>query len=83
MRLGPAGATSMPTPGHLLRPRGWLGLMTGLLADEIDFSAWHDLRDPTHVVFYQPATLRYLSDQHGWTCEFPAQDVALMHKPAL
>jgi hypothetical protein len=57
-------------------------LMTGMLADEIDFSAWHYRRDPTHVVFYQHATLRYLSDQHGWSCEFPARAVALMQKPA-
>lgn len=65
----------------LLKPGGWLGLMTGMLAEGIDFSSWHYRRDPTHVVFYQRTTLRYLAHQYGWRCEFPGQDVALMRKP--
>lgn len=65
----------------LLKPGGWLGLMTGMLAEGIDFGSWHYRRDPTHVVFYQRTTLRYLARQYGWRCEFPGQDVALMRKP--
>jgi SAM-dependent methyltransferase len=49
----------------LLRPGGWLGLMTGMLSDGIDFRAWHYRRDPTHVVFYRRATLRYLASLRG------------------
>lgn len=64
----------------LLKPGGWLGLMTGILAEGIDFDAWHYRRDPTHVVFYQCATLRFLARQFGWRCEFPGPDVALMRK---
>lgn len=55
--------------------------MTGMLAEWIDFGSWHYRRDPTHVVFYQRTTLRYLAQQYGWRCEFPGQDVALMRKP--
>ena len=40
----------------LVRPNGWLGVMTGLLTEEIDFSRWHYHRDPTHVCFYHPDT---------------------------
>lgn len=65
----------------MLQPAGWLGLMTGVLSAQIDFRAWHYRRDPTHVVFYQRATLRYIAAIHGWSCEFPGRDVALMRKP--
>lgn len=65
----------------LLRPGGWLGLMTGMLSEQVDFAKWHYRRDPTHVVFYQRATLRYLACQYDWHCEFPAPDVVLLRKP--
>lgn len=67
---------------RLLEPGGWLGLMTGLLDDDTDFAAWHYRRDPTHVVFYQAATLRALAGRLGWHCELPGAGVALMQKPA-
>jgi hypothetical protein len=66
----------------LLEAGGWLGLMTGLLDDDTDFVTWHYRRDPTHVVFYQAATLQALADRLGWHCELPGPDVALMRKPA-
>ena len=65
----------------LLKPGGWLGLMTGMLSAGIDFDSWHYRRDPTHVVFYQRTTLRHLAGQYGWRCEFPGRDVAMMRKP--
>lgn len=67
---------------HLLRPGGWLGLMTRFQTDDTRFAQWHYRRDPTHVVFYREATLRWLADHHGWICEVPAPNVALMHKQA-
>ncbi|WP_068167305.1 class I SAM-dependent methyltransferase [Hydrogenophaga taeniospiralis] len=66
---------------RLLRPGGWLGLMTRFQTDDTRFAQWHYRRDPTHVVFYREATLRWLADHHGWTCEIPAPNVALMRKP--
>ncbi|HRQ04692.1 MAG TPA: class I SAM-dependent methyltransferase [Nitrosomonas halophila] len=65
----------------LLNPGGWLALMTTLQHDDAKFANWHYRRDPTHVVFYREATLRYLAAEHGWQCEFPFPNVALMHKP--
>lgn len=66
----------------MLKPGGWLGLMTGVLSEQVDFRNWHYRRDPTHVVFYQRETLKYIAGRHGWACEFPGRDVALMHKPS-
>ncbi len=66
----------------LLRPAGWLGLMTRLQTDDARFAQWHYRRDPTHVVFYRASTLQWLADRYGWTCEVIGPNVALFHKPA-
>ena len=66
----------------LLRPGGWLGIMTCFQTDDDRFADWHYRRDPTHVVFYREETLRRVADLHGLSCEIPVKDVALMHKPA-
>jgi len=64
----------------LLRPGGWLGVMTCLLADDVDFERWHYRQDLTHVVFYREATFRRIAERHGWACEFPVRDVVLMRR---
>jgi hypothetical protein len=66
----------------LLAPGGWLALMTNFQTDDTLFAGWHYRRDPTHVVFYREATLQWLAQHHGWRCEIPCPNVALMQKPA-
>ena len=66
----------------LLRRGGWLGLMTCFQTEDARFADWHYRRDPTHVVFYREATMRMIAAQHGWTCQCPEKNVALMYKPA-
>jgi SAM-dependent methyltransferase len=66
----------------LLRPGGWLGVMTAFRPEDARFADWHYRKDPTHVVFYNEKTLRAVAQARGWTCEFPAPDIALMRKPA-
>ncbi|MBI4791470.1 MAG: class I SAM-dependent methyltransferase [Deltaproteobacteria bacterium] len=66
---------------QMLRPGGWLAVMTCFLTDENRFPSWHYRRDPTHVVFYRAATLRHIAGRFGWSCEIPVKDVALMQKP--
>lgn len=65
----------------LVRPGGWLALMTCFQTDDARFANWHYRRDPTHVVFYREATLRHIARSLGWSCEIPVKDVALMRKP--
>lgn len=64
----------------LLKPGGWLGLMTCFQTDDARFANWHYRMDPTHVVFYREATLRWVAQHHRWSCEIPAKDVVLMRK---
>ncbi|NIP73974.1 MAG: class I SAM-dependent methyltransferase, partial [Gammaproteobacteria bacterium] len=66
---------------RMLAPGGWLGVMTCFQTDDDRFANWHYRRDPTHVVFYREATLRWVAGHFGWECEVPRKDVALMRKP--
>jgi len=66
---------------RMLRPGGWLAVMTCFQGDDDHFAAWYYRRDPTHVIFYREETLRHIARSFGWYCEFPVKDVALMQKP--
>lgn len=66
----------------LLKPGGWLAVMTRFLEDDRGFERWHYRRDPTHVVFYKAATFTFIAQAHGWHCEIPCSHVALFQKPA-
>jgi SAM-dependent methyltransferase len=67
--------------GQLLRPGGWLAIMTCFQVDDTRFAAWHYRQDPTHVIFYREATFRFIARHHGWSCEIPLKDVVLLRKP--
>ncbi len=64
----------------MLRPCGWLAVMTCFQTEDARFARWHYRADPTHVVFYREATMRAIAARFGWTCEIPVKDVVLMHK---
>lgn len=69
--------------GGLLRPGGWLAVMTCFQTDDARFAGWHYRKDPTHVVFYREATLRFIAASRSWHCLVPVKDVALMQRPGL
>lgn len=66
---------------RLIRPGGWLAIMTCFQFEDARFSSWHYRKDPTHVVFFREETFRYLAGIWGWACEVPVKDVALMQRP--
>ena len=66
---------------RLVRPGGWLALMTCFQTEDARFAGWHYRKDPTHVVFYRAATFRHLAACWGWHCEIPVKDVVLMRRP--
>lgn len=74
-------ADTFQTFDRLLRPGGWLGLMTCFQTDDDAFAAWHYRKDPTHVVFFRAETIRHIAEKLGWSCLIPRKDVALMQKP--
>ena len=64
----------------LLKPGGWLGIMTQFQTDNNRFKNWNYRRDPTHVVFYRERTFDVIAKQRGWTCQIPSKDIVLMQK---
>ena len=67
---------------RLLRPGGWLGVMTGMLESWDDFPEWYYHRDPTHVNFFSRATMEWIAARLGWDAHFPRENVALFRKRA-
>ncbi|WP_239985737.1 class I SAM-dependent methyltransferase [Marinobacter salexigens] len=65
----------------MLKPGGWLGIMTCFQTCDDRFDKWHYRRDPTHVVFYREQTLEVVAQGMGWIMTVPRKDVALFHKP--
>lgn len=66
----------------LLRPGGWLAVMTTVRDDAQPFAEWWYARDPTHVCFYRWRTMEWVARVHGWVLERPHPNVALFRKTA-
>ncbi len=73
-------AREFETLDRLLRPGGWIGIMTQFQTEDARFDNWHYRRDPTHVVFYRRETLDRVAERFGWEAEFPCRNVALFRK---
>lgn len=68
--------------GAMLRPGGWLAVMTCFQTEDARFARWHYRMDPTHVVFYRPETFARIAELRGWSCTIPVKDVVLLQVPA-
>lgn len=73
-------AMEFATLWRLVKPGGWLGIMTKLMGECSDFAAWHYKNDPTHIVFYSRKTFFWLAGQWQSSPEFLGADVVLMRK---
>lgn len=65
----------------LLRPGGWLGIMTKLVRDQAAFASWHYRRDPTHVCFFCVDTWNWWAQSRQAELEFHGADVILLRRP--
>lgn len=65
----------------MVRPRGWLGVMTKMVLNQAEFSSWHYKNDQTHICFYSRETFNYLAQIWGASVEYPNSDVVLIKKP--
>ncbi len=66
----------------LVRPGGWLAVMTQPVLSQSAFRSWRYKDDPTHVVFYSHDTFVWLVDQWGWKLNSPSRDVFLLQSPS-
>ncbi len=65
---------------QLIRPNGWLAVMTAIYDNTTDFATWHYHRDPTHVAFYSETTLTWIKQHYGFILLRPHKNVALFQK---
>jgi len=66
----------------LVKPGGWIGVMTKLVKSVEAFAGWHYKNDLTHVSFFSQATFKYLAARDGLQLEFIGNDVILLRKPS-
>lgn len=68
----------------LLKPGGWLGIMTSFAPDSSDqFAKWHYHVDPTHVSFYSPQVFAWIASKWGLKLEIPlSRNVVLFNSPS-
>ncbi|WP_206028641.1 class I SAM-dependent methyltransferase [Thalassoroseus pseudoceratinae] len=52
----------------LLKPGGWLAIMTSPLPPPEQFAGWHYKTEPTHVMFYAIETFEWLANH--WSAHF-------------
>ena len=65
-----------------LRPGGWLGVMTQCWTEAARFQTWRYKEDPTHIRFFNAATLRWLATEWGVSVELFEGGVACFRKPS-
>ena len=65
----------------LLKPGGWLGIMTKLALDRDAFAKWHYRNDLTHVCFFSVETMEWLGQRWNAEYELIGRDVILFQKP--
>jgi SAM-dependent methyltransferase len=51
----------------LLKPGGWLAVMTLMWEPETPFGTWHYRLDPTHIAFYKRETFRWITDHYQFS----------------
>ena len=62
----------------MLRPKGYLGIMTKLLPPFERFSNWHYKRDLTHICFYSDSTFEWVAEHWNLSLEIIANDVVIL-----
>lgn len=66
---------------ELLKPGGWLAIMTAFYKPEINFDSWYYRRDPTHSAFYSHQTLTWIQKNFNFSeVEFRLEKIALFKK---
>lgn len=64
----------------MLKPGGWLAIMTKLARDQKAFSRWHYIRDRTHICFYRQDSFAWLAHRFNASIFFADSDVIMLQK---
>mgnify|MGYP003930634237 CR=1 FL=1 len=64
----------------LVKPGGWLGIMTKLVEDLNDFPNMHYITDMTHVSFFTRKTFLFLAEKDNLHVEFQGDNLIFFQK---
>ena len=64
----------------LLKPEGYLGIMTKFAPSPERFKNWHYRRDDTHVAFYSENTFHWMAENWNASLELTGNRVAIFQK---
>lgn len=64
----------------LLKPGGYLGIMTLLRPGDKPFADWHYIRDDTHVSLYSKKTFQWIADKFNAEVTFFGNRVIILEK---
>ncbi len=64
----------------LVKPNGWIGIMTQMVRSPEAFKTWRYIADETHVGFFSVATFQWLANRYNLRVQFPADSIALFHR---
>lgn len=67
----------------LLRPGGWLGVMTKRVTADAAFATWHYIRDSTHISFFGDRTFEWIGERYGLSVTFESPDVVLLQRAVI
>lgn len=65
---------------QMLKPGGYLGVMTKLVQSRQAFASWHYKNDPTHIVFFSEQTWQWWAGEYGATLERIGADVMILRR---
>jgi hypothetical protein len=66
---------------RLVKPGGWIGIMTQLRDSAPPFSTWFYKDDATHICFFSRKTFQWLEKQYGLKLELHPNGIALFQMP--
>lgn len=65
---------------QLLGKNGLLAISTGIFYDDIDYTKWHYITDPTHINIYSLKTLKWLGDNYQYEVVEQEKDKIIFQK---
>ena len=65
---------------NLVKPGGYLGIMTKLVIGPKEFATWHYKNDDTHICFYSKETFNWLAKKWKTKAVYVDKDVIFFHK---
>lgn len=64
----------------LIKPKGYIGIMTKLVSNQDAFTRWHYKNDLTHVCFFSRECFQWLAHHYNLTVNFHGNDVMIFQR---